>query len=359
MARKGFTSKQAPRTAAPGSFMPQEGVFIGELIGAQLYWSTKFGEKNNDIAAREGCDLNLGLIFAVNDPDSDNDPMEDDAQGRYRHSEGFVRLHVDKDGNFGPGGGKAKANKILTGLLGQSFDPFDDDFEFTLYGPELEQYDDIFEVPHFTEYQKDEEWLKLTELVVNGTNLIGREAQLQFGYQDKPQGGRSERITILTAMAMPKTGKKKATAKMNGGTAKKGEQTNGAGDTMGEDPFTPEEKPAQAAPKVDLAALPNHIKWVVKHLASEPMNVQEAHWLPFLQHFTADGEGGPIATLEDLDRADAKTFKGLYEADDGEQLAEMYRTWRLDLTKAAKKAAAAEPEEDEDDEFGESDLPFN
>lgn len=360
-ARRGFTSKQAPRTMAPGSFLPQEGVFISELIAAQLYWSTKFGVKDNDITAREDCELNLGLVFAVQDPDSDNDPMEDDAQGRYRHSEGFVRLHVDKDGNFGPGGGKAKAHKILAALLGQAFDPYDKDFDFTLYGPELEQYDDIFLVPHFQEYNKDEEWLKLTELIVNGTNLIGREAQLQFGYAEKPQGGRSERITIIGAMTMPKTGKKKVAAKANlkGGSPKKGEKADGDGGKMGEDAFTPEKKTTDAAPRLDASLLPQHIRWVVGRMVMEPMSVQEPHWLPFLQYFTEDGDSGPIEVLDDLDRLDAKKFKGLWEADEGEQLAEMYLTWRKELTsKAAKANTAAEPEPEEEDEFGDDNLPF-
>lgn len=354
MARKGFTSTKPPSMAAPGSFLPREGVFIGELIGAQLYWSSKFGEKNNDIAAREGCDLNLGLIFAVQDPDSDNDPMEDDAEGRYRHVESFIRLHVDKDGNFGPGGGRAKANKILTALNGESFDPFDSDFEFGLYGAGLEKYDDIYEVPHITEYDKGEEWLALTEVIINGKNLIGQSAQFQFGNAEKPDGGKSEKITIISAMPMPKTGSgKKKSASLKSKPATKGSNGNGTADI--DTPLDPEPPAAPTSDRVDLASMPKSVQWVLKRLAAEPMSIPEKHWLPFLQHFTEDSETGPVAALEDLSRDDALKFQGLHKADDGDQLAEMYREWARDLALAGKKAAAVAPADDDGDEFDDED----
>lgn len=349
---RGFKSR-APKMFAAGSFMPQEGVFIGELIGAQLYWSTNFNApKDTDISTREGCDLNLGFMFAIEDPDSDNEPMENDPEGRYLHIEGFVRLQVDKDGNFGPGGSRAKANKIMSGLYGESFDSFDEDFEFALYAPALEEYNDIYEVPHFQEYDKGEEWLKLTELSINSQNLIGKKAQLQFGHADKPDGSKSDKVTIIHAMPMPKTGGKKKPA-MKSGAAKKGENGNGVADVT-ENPFEKEEPAKAAAPRTDVTELPKHVRWVVGRLTTPPLNVQEAHWLPFLQHFTEDAVGGPIQALEDLDRLDAQSFKGLWEADEGEQLAEMYREWAKGRALAGKKA---EPAED-DDEFGDEELPF-
>lgn len=355
---KGFTSRKAPSMVAPGSFEPREGTFVGELIGAQFYWSTNFNARgaNPDISQREGCDLNLGFIFAIEDPDSDNDPMENDAEGRYRHIESFVRLHVDKDGNFGPGGARAKANKLMTALNGESFNPYDDEFDFTLYGPKLEQYDEIFEVPHIEEYDKGEEWLQLTELSVNGKNLIGERAMLQFGYAEKPNGGRSERLSIIGAMPMPKTGSRKKGAAMKSGAAKKGERSNGAPpiDTP-LDPPAPKAKPSE---RVDLDALPKSVQWVLKRMMAEPMNIQEAHWLPFLQHFTEDSETGPIESLADLQRDDALKFQGLHKADDGEQLAEMYREWARDLALANKKAAKVE-DVAEDDDLDDDDLPFD
>jgi hypothetical protein len=350
---RGFKSR-APKMSAPGSFMPREGVFIGELIGAQLYWSTNFNApKDTDISTREDCDLNLGFMFAIEDPDSDNEPMENDEEGRYLHVEGFVRLQVDKDGNFGPGGSRAKANKIMTGLYGESFDAFDEDFEFALYAPKLEEFNDIYEVPHYQEYDKGEEWMRLTELSVNGANLIGRKAQLQFGYAEKPNGTKSEKVTIIHAMPMPKTGGKKKAAAMKSGAAKKGENGNGAQDVV-ENPFEKEASTPKAEARVDVSTLPQHIRWVVARLTTPPLNIQEAHWLPFLQHFTEDAVGGPIATLEDLDRVDAKSFKGLWEADEGEQLAEMYREWAKERALSGKPAADA----DGDDEFAEDELPF-
>lgn len=351
---RGFKSR-APKMFAEGSFAPREGVFIGELIGAQLYWSTNFNApKDADISIREGCDLNIGFIFAIEDPDSENTPMENDAEGRYQHIEGFVRLQIDKDGNFGPGGSRAKANKIMTGLYGESFDAFDENFEFALYAPELEQYNDIYEVPHYQEYDKGEEWLKLTELSINGQNLIGKRTQLQFGHADKPDGGKSDKVTIIHAMPMPKTGSRKK-APLKSGAAKKGENGNGAGDVT-EDPFEKEAAPVRTEPRVDTSALPQHIRWVIARMTTPPLSIQEKDWLPFLQHFTEDAVGGPIAALEDLDRVDAKSFKGLYEADGGEQLAEMYQEWAK-ARALSGKAEVADVTSD-DDEFGEDELPF-
>lgn len=350
---RGFKSR-APKMSAPGSFMPREGVFIGELIGAQLYWSTNFNApKDTDISTREDCDLNVGFMFAIEDPDSDNEPMENDEEGRYLHIEGFVRLQVDKDGNFGPGGSRAKANKIMTGLYGESFDPFDEDFEFALYAPELEGMNDIYEVPHYQEYDKGEEWLKLTELSINGVNLIGRKTQLQFGHADKPDGTKSEKVTIIHAMPMPKVGSRKKGGAMKSSAAKKGENGNGVADVT-ENPFEKDGPPPRTEPRVDVTALPKHVRWVVGRLTTPPLNIQESHWLPFLQHFTEDAVGGPIKALEDLDRVDAQSFKGLWEADDGEQLAEMYQEWAKATALANRKAKPAE----DDDEFGEEELPF-
>lgn len=350
---RGFKSR-APKMMAEGSFAPREGVFIGELIGAQLYWSTNFNTpKDTDISMREGCDLNIGFVFAVEDPDSDNTPMENDAEGRFQHIEGFVRLQIDKDGNFGPGGSRSKANKIMTGLYGESFDAFDENFEFALYAPELEQYNDIYEVPHYQEYDKGEEWLKLTELSISGQNLIGRRAQLQFGYADKPNGTKSEKVTIIHAMPMPKTATRKK-APLKSGAAKKGENGNGAGDVT----ETPFDKPAPAKPeaKTDVSILPQHIRWVIGRMATPPLSIQERDWLPFLQHFTEDAEGGPITDLETLDRVDAKSFKGLYEADNGEQLAELYQEWAKSRALSGKAEVADVA--DEDNEFGDDELPF-
>jgi hypothetical protein len=322
---RGFRSK-APKVAAAGSFTPRIGTFLATLENVLLFWSDKFGTDDRE--------LNLGFVMAIDDPESLEPSERDD--GLYKYVENYVRLQVDSDGNFGPGGSRAKANKLLSAFVGRPIDLNAPDYEFALWGPELERYDDIYSVPHWKDYEKGEAWLSLTEISVSGVNAVGRQAQVQFGHAEKPDGTKSEKVSIVNAMPVIQPSRKAGKKPMRS-TA----QPTGNGSQSLEDQ-TPEigppiPTPIKRQPDIDPMAYEGATRWVLKAL--QKMEVPNMNWLGFLRFFCEDA----TMTLDKLSVEDARTFKGLFDSDNGVQLVEMYKEWaKVSTTTAADEADGEE-----------------
>lgn len=314
MARR-FGSKATTQTTFPGQFQVREGTFEAELLGMQIYWNDPF-QKDADP------ELQVGFILGIDDPDATHDP--DEETELYIHREQFVRLQVDDEGNFSPGGARAKAYKLISAFYGQDFDAFDSEFEWELEAAEFDSMESIADIPHRKDYDKNDEWLRLDGVSVMGEPLFGKKAMIQFGYAQKPDGSYSDRLTVVGAMAMPRT-------RRSGASKAKGKAKGKGGDT-------PRPVRGEPAGTPGLADAPAHVKWVLARLEKAGMVGGQA--TGFLSNFFETEISSPL----DLTVAQAKTFKGLWQADDGEQLTQAAADWWESV-----KDAADDP--DDDDEF--------
>lgn len=288
----------------PGQFDPKLGTFNAELVGLQLYHSDNFNDKNK-------LDLCLGFIMDIEDPDASNEPQEN---GLYRHTESFVRLQVDDDGNFGPGGAKAKAYKLLSAFYGEDFNSFDDDFEWWFDFPEGVEFDHIDDVPHHKSYQKDEEWLPLVDIFIKPAGkqergVMGSRAMIKFGHAQKPDGSYSDKISIIEAIALPRSARSGAAPKASS-RAKAAPAPQAA------------PAPAPAAPATPGAnSAPQYIVWVINK-ATE-LGIPSEDFQPWFEDFL----GEPINAPDSFSKEQAKRFKSAYD-NDSDQLTQSYAEWK-------------------------------
>ena len=175
----------------------REGSFYGKLVGGFLYRSRDFNDK-------EKINLQMGLTFHVEDNDSEHDPIEG-TENLYEYTEHFLNLNVDDDGNFTPGGERARAYKLLSGFYGKDFNSFDEDFEWGFYGPWMDNISGIDDVPLVETFEKGAPWpTPLTDIDILGDSLIGRRAILKFGYPTNPQTKQpGKRLKALDAVPIP------------------------------------------------------------------------------------------------------------------------------------------------------------
>jgi len=332
---KGFTSGKTANKVFPGSWIPEAGTYEMTLAGAMLYWNDAFKEEDPP-------QLQMGFIFQVDDPDCPNEPMEG-TESTYEFVENYVRLQVDDDNNFSPGGKRAKAFKVLSALYGKEFDSFSDEFEWNVWSQAFEDLDleSIADVPHIKSYKEGERWLQLDEINIMGTNVIGQKCMIQIGFPERPDGKQSDNLRIVAAIALPSS-KRKGSSKSGAAKPKGGKKSGGGKSAKG---GTPDE----AAPEA-----PKHVVWTLSKFGE--LEIPEGHWLPFLRFWTEDPA---LASVNDMSREDAVKFKGIYDSD-VEQVKEMYADWAQQQEFPPDAPAAVTGEDDDDDEDfpPEEDLPF-
>lgn len=318
----------------PGQFEARKGTFTGELVVTQLYH-----RDNWDKTARELC---MGFILDIEDPEATGEPQEN---GLYRHIESFVKLQVDDDGNFSPGGAKSKAYKITSALLGEDFDSFSDDFEWEFILPQDVDLISIDDVPHHNEYPDGEEWLTLDDLTILNQSLYGNRAMFKFGHAQKPDKSYSDKITIIEAVALPKSQRSAPTQ-----AAKPA--TKPASKPAAKPASKPASKPA-AAPAAPVATgatnLPKYITWVHDKLAE--LSIPEEDQQPLMAFLLSE----TIPSRESFSKEQARTIKSFYD-NDPDQITQAYAAWKE--TQAANGGEfPPEPEgtapwdEEEDKEF--------
>ena len=179
---KGRPSKSGPQF--------EHGVYEVQLQEVNCYVADNFNTKEPEV--------NLTFIWNMGeDPDNPNQDL--------LYFDGFVTLYQDEEGYPVIGGKRGKMYKRFYALLGEDFDPFDESLDFEIVFPD--QYDDpeaLMQLPHWQSFSKDDLRPKVKSIRINGSELIGKECQIELGHAQKPDGTFSTKTSVIDVKPMPR-----------------------------------------------------------------------------------------------------------------------------------------------------------